>query len=57
MPFGNLNFTCPAKRVYGPKMIAVLIAALAKHVTAEKWTFECNVHDPRLGTSRGAMRL
>ena len=40
MPFGNLNFKSPAKRVYGPRMIAVLVAALAKHVTAEKWTFE-----------------
>ena len=40
MPFGNLKFTFPAKRVCGPMKIAVLVAALAKHVTAEKWTFE-----------------
>ena len=40
MPFGYLKFTCPAKHVYGPMMIAVLVAVLAKHITAEKWTLE-----------------
>ena len=40
MPFGYSKFTCPAKRVYGPTMVAVLVAALAKHITAEKWTLE-----------------
>ncbi len=40
MPFGYSKFTCPAKRVYGPMIIAVLVAALAKHITAEKWTLE-----------------
>ncbi|KAK0515882.1 hypothetical protein JMJ35_001916 [Cladonia borealis] len=40
MPFGNAKFICPAKRVYGPMLIAVLVAALAKQITAEKWTLE-----------------
>ena len=39
-PFGNAGFTCPAKREYGPIIIAVLVAALAKHITAEEWTLE-----------------
>ncbi len=40
MPFGYSKFTCPAKSVYGPMIIAVLVAALAKNITAEKWTLE-----------------
>ena len=40
MPCGNAEITCPAKRVYGPMTIAVLVVALVEHVTAEKWTFE-----------------
>ena len=40
MPFGNAKFTCPAKRAYGPVIVAILVAALAKHIMAEKWTLE-----------------
>ena len=40
MPFGYSKFTCPAKSVYGPMIIAVLVAALAKHITPEEWTLE-----------------
>lgn len=40
MPFGYREFTCPAKSVYGPMIIAVLVAALAKNITTEKWTLE-----------------
>ena len=40
MPFGYGKFICPAKPVYGPMIIAVLVAALAKHITAEQWTLE-----------------
>ena len=40
MPFGYGNFKCPAKPVYGPMIIAVLVAALAKNITPEKWTLE-----------------
>ena len=40
MPFGYGKFTCPAKSVYGPMIIAVLVAALAKHIAAEQWTLE-----------------
>ena len=36
MPFGNAKITYPAKRVHGPMTIAVLVAALAGHVIAEK---------------------
>ena len=40
MPFGYSKFTRPAERVYGPMIIAVLVAAIAKLITAEKWTLE-----------------
>ena len=40
MPFGYVKFTCPAKSTYGPMVIAVLVAALAKNITTEKWTLE-----------------
>ena len=40
MPFGYGKFICPAKPVYGPMIIAVLVAALAKHITAAQWTLE-----------------
>ena len=40
MPFGYGKFICPAKPVYGPMIIAVLVAALAKNITAEQWTLE-----------------
>ena len=40
MPFGYAKFRCPAKLVYGPMIIAVLVAALAKNITTKKWTLE-----------------
>ena len=40
MPFGYGQFVCPAKPVYGPMIIAVLVATLAKHITDEQWTLE-----------------
>lgn len=40
MPFGEKSFICPAKRDFGPRMIGVLIAALADCITAEDWSLE-----------------
>ena len=57
MPFGNAKFTCPAKRVYGPMIIAVLVAALAKHITAEKWTLELYRAGSETGHELRGMRL
>ena len=37
LPFGGGSYECPAKSVFGPRMIAILVAALVKHVPAEKW--------------------
>ncbi|EFQ97701.1 hypothetical protein MGYG_00740 [Nannizzia gypsea CBS 118893] len=36
MPFGNKPFVCPAKPVFGPRMIALLAGALLCHYT-EDW--------------------
>ena len=40
MPFGERPFICPAKRDFGPRMIGVLVAALADCITAENWSLE-----------------
>ena len=49
MPFGYSKFMCPAKPVYGPMIIAVLVATLAKYITAEEWTLELH----RAGSEAG----
>lgn len=35
MPFGNKPFVCPAQKEFGPRMIGILVAALAAHIDAE----------------------
>ena len=40
MPFSGRPFLCPAKQDFGPRMIGVLVAALADCITAEDWTLE-----------------
>ena len=37
MPFGGQPFVCPAKPEFGPKMIGLLVAALATHVSPCEW--------------------
>lgn len=37
MPFGGSPFMCPASGSFGPNMIAVLVAAIAPHISASKW--------------------
>lgn len=32
MPFGNNPFICPARKEFGPRMIGILVAALACHI-------------------------
>lgn len=32
MPFGNKPFVCPAQKEFGPRMIGILVAALAVHI-------------------------
>lgn len=40
-PFGGKTFTCPAKQEFGPRVIGVLVAALAEYITEENWDIEC----------------
>ena len=37
MPFGGGLFLCPAKKDFGPRMIGILVAALAVEITAKEW--------------------
>lgn len=37
MPFGGGPFLCPAKKDFGPRMIGVLVAALATNITTKDW--------------------
>lgn len=36
-PFGGKTFSCPAKHEFGPRVIAVLVAALTEYITEENW--------------------
>lgn len=40
-PFGGKTFTCPAKQEFGPRVIGVLVAALAEYITEVNWDVEC----------------
>lgn len=37
MAFGLQPFLCPAKDVFGPMLIGILVAAFAGHVSSEDW--------------------
>ena len=37
MPFGGSRFVCPAQKDFGPRMIGLLIAAIASQFTAQEW--------------------
>lgn len=36
-PFGGSTFTCPAKKVFGPHMIGVLVAAMTEYIAETDW--------------------
>ena len=40
MAFGVKPFLCPAKPVFGPMMIGILVAAFAGHVSSDDWYLE-----------------
>ena len=40
MAFGVKPFLCPAKPVFGPMMIGILVAAFASHVSSDDWYLE-----------------
>ena len=37
MPFGGGSFTCPAQHSFGPRMIGILVAALASEIPSDSW--------------------
>ena len=49
VPFGGSTFVCPAKQDFGPRMIGVIVAALAAHITAHDWKLELCVGGPNGG--------
>ena len=49
MPFGGSTFVCPAKQDFGPRMIGVVVAALAAHITPHDWKLELCVGGPNGG--------
>jgi len=49
MPFGGSTFVYPTKENFGPRMIGVIVAALATHITAHDWKLELCVNDPNGG--------
>ena len=49
MPFGGSTFVCPAKQDFGPRMIRVVVAALAAHITPRGWKLELCVGGPNGG--------
>ena len=53
MPFGGSTFACPAKQDFGPRMIGVIVAALAARVTAHDWKLELCVGGPNGGEELG----
>lgn len=46
MPFGGSSFICPAKPDFGPKMIGVVVAALAAHIDSAEWKLELCLGGP-----------
>lgn len=46
MPFGGRPFLCPAKLDFGPRMIGVLVAALAAQISPLEWKFDFCVGGP-----------
>lgn len=40
MPFGGGPWPCPAATTVGPKMIAIMVGAIASYVTARTWRME-----------------
>lgn len=40
MPFGGKPFLCPAGGSFGPRMIGVLVAAIAPYISASDWQLE-----------------
>ena len=53
MPFGGSTFVCPAKQDFGPRMIGVVVAALAAHITPRDWKLELCVGGPNGGEELG----
>ena len=49
MPFGGSTFVCPAKQDFGPRMIGIIVAALAAHITPRDWKLELCVGGPNGG--------
>ena len=49
MPFGERPFICPAKLDFGPRMIDVLMTALAAHFSPFEWKFEFCIGGPNGG--------
>ena len=60
LPFGNAPFICPAKPVFGPKVIALLVGCLVKELRGGMWRIEGGGVDVvegctgRLSNERGA---
>ena len=50
MAFGVKPFLCPAKPVFGPMMIGILVAAFAGHVSSDDWYLELS--DSSLGDAQ-----
>jgi len=38
MSFGGHPFVCPAKGMFGPRMVGILVASLATEISARRWT-------------------
>ena len=49
MPFGGSTFVCPAKQDFGPRMIGIIVAALATHILECDWKLELCVGGPNGG--------
>ena len=49
MPFGGSRFVCPAKQDFGPRMIGLLVAALAKHISGQEWSLFTRDEDEPCG--------
>lgn len=46
MPFGGSTVIYPTKQNFGPRMIGVIVAALATHITVHDWKLKLCVNDP-----------
>ena len=53
MHFGGSTFVCPAKQDFGPRMIGVIVAALAAHIISRDWNLELCVGGPNGGEELG----